>query len=229
LPLSLITNCIDSDLEYIPFEARTKGRFYIGVDLGKKRDFSVVAVFEEAEGEYYLVHLHRFKLGTPYAGVIGYTKALSERLTTVEKVVVDQTGVGEYIVEEMRKVVSRTEGVLLSLPKKEEVMSYLKQTMSISLCRACKKEVEVVYFEKARTEVHKNCPMCNVPVSPRLHFPHDEELEAEMNVERFELTKEGRLKFSHPEATHDDRLWAVALALSGTMKPEAPSRLVRAY
>jgi len=52
LPLSLITNCIDSDLEYIPFEARTKGRFYVGVDLGKKRDFSVVAVFEEAEGEY---------------------------------------------------------------------------------------------------------------------------------------------------------------------------------
>ena len=50
-----------------------------------------------------------------------------------------------------------------------------------------------------------------------------------MNVERFELTKEGRLKFSHPEATHDDRLWAVALALSGTMKTEAPSRLVRAY
>jgi hypothetical protein len=229
LPLSLITNCIDSDLEYIPFEARTKGRFYVGVDLGKKRDFSVVAVFEEVEGEYYLVHLHRFKLGTPYAGVIGYVKALSERLTTVEKVCVDQTGVGEYIVEEMRKVVSRTQGVLLSLPKKEEVMSYLKQSMSIGLCRACKKEVEVIYFEKARTEVRKNCPMCNVPVHPRLHIPHDEELEAEMNVERFELTKEGRLKFSHPEATHDDRLWAVVLALSGTMKTEAPSRLVRAY
>jgi len=51
LPLSLITNCIDSDLEYTPFEARIKGRFYIGVDLGKKRDFSVVAAFEEVEGE----------------------------------------------------------------------------------------------------------------------------------------------------------------------------------
>jgi hypothetical protein len=97
------------------------------------------------------------------------------------------------------------------------------------LAGAGKKEVEVVYFEKATTKVHKNCSMCNVPVSPKLHIPHDEELEAEMNVERFELTKEGRLKFSHPEATHDDKLWAVALALSGTMKPEAPSRLVRAY
>jgi len=108
-------------------------------------------------------------------------------------------------------------------------MHACKQTMSIGLCRACKKEVEVVYFEKARTKVRKNCSMCNVLVHPRLHILHDEELEAEMNVERFELTKECRLKFSHPEATHDDRLWAVALALSGTIKTEAPSRLMRAY
>jgi len=43
-------------------------------------------------------------------------------------------------------------------------------------------------------------------------FPFDVDLTAELNVERFELTKTGQVMFSHPEGTHDDILWAVALA-----------------
>jgi len=42
---------------------------------------------------------------------------------------------------------------------------------------------------------------------------HDNELIAELNIEKFEVTKEGRIKFSHPAGTHDDRLWAFALAV----------------
>jgi hypothetical protein len=32
-------------------------------------------------------------------------------------------------------------------------------------------------------------------------------------VERFELGKTGKLLFSHPEGTKDDRFWALALAV----------------
>ncbi|MEM2925699.1 MAG: hypothetical protein QXJ68_08450, partial [Methanocellales archaeon] len=38
---------------------------------------------------------------------------------------------------------------------------------------------------------------------------------AELNTERFELTKAGHIQFSHPSGTHDDRLWALALAVYG--------------
>jgi hypothetical protein len=34
----------------------------------------------------------------------------------------------------------------------------------------------------------------------------------ELNVERFALEVTGRLKFSHPPGTHNDRLWAFTLA-----------------
>src|SRR5206468_10394090 len=33
-----------------------------------------------------------------------------------------------------------------------------------------------------------------------------------MSAERFQLSKTGQLQFSHPAGTHDDRLWAFALA-----------------
>ena len=49
--------------------------------------------------------------------------------------------------------------------------------------------------------------------SERLRIPYDPDLIAEINIEKFELTKDGQIKFSHPENTHDDRLWAVALAV----------------
>src|SRR5207245_10454345 len=45
-----------------------------------------------------------------------------------------------------------------------------------------------------------------------VHIPYDREFMNELNVERFELLETGRLKFSHPPGTHDDRLWAFPLA-----------------
>lgn len=154
----------------------------IGVDLGKKRDYTVIAVLRKFEDLWKLVFLKRFKLGTAYASVIGYLKVLCDKLPDVGKIVVDQTG-AEYFVEDLAKVVSvEVEGVMLSLPKKEEVMGNLKKMMQ----------------------------------EGRLKIPYDEDLIAELNVERYELTKAGKIQFSHPEGTHDDRLWALGLAAYGT-------------
>jgi len=45
-------------------------------------------------------------------------------------------------------------------------------------------------------------------------IPYDRELIDELNAERYELTKTGHIQFSHPDGTHDDRFWAVALAVA---------------
>jgi phage FluMu gp28-like protein len=50
----------------------------------------------------------------------------------------------------------------------------------------------------------------------RLLIPYELELTSELNIERFELTKAGQVQFSHPSGTHDDRLWALALAVYAT-------------
>lgn len=159
-----------------------------GVDLGQKRDFSAVAVVEKKSGEVSLVHLKRFPLGTEYGSVIGYLKALNARLPDLRRVLIDQTGVGEFFVEDARKGgLKNARGIMLSLPTKQEVMVYLKQLMQ----------------------------------NGQIHIPYDRELISELNAERYEMTKTGQAKFSHPAGTHDDRLWAFALAVY-TSRPEVP-------
>jgi phage FluMu gp28-like protein len=130
----------------------------------------------------------RFPLETPYATVIGYVKIICDKLQRVEKVLVDRTGVGEYITEEMQNVhiKSKIEGVMLTVPSKQEILGYMKQMM------------ETEHFG--------------------LYL--DEDLIAQINVERFELTKAGQIQFSHPEGTHDDELWALALAVYATRTPD---------
>jgi phage FluMu gp28-like protein len=57
----------------------------------------------------------------------------------------------------------------------------------------------------------------------RLCIPYDGNLVAELNVEQYELSKEGKTKFNHPHGTHDDRFWALALAAYATRTQPAPA------
>jgi len=60
---------------------------------------------------------------------------------------------------------------------------------------------------------------------PILHIPFDPNLFHELNVERYELGKTGKILYNHPQGTHDDRLWAVALAVyAAEQAPPPPSR-----
>ncbi|MHA1972504.1 MAG: hypothetical protein ACTSW1_05915, partial [Candidatus Hodarchaeales archaeon] len=59
---------------------------------------------------------------------------------------------------------------------------------------------------------------------PLLHIPYHPDLFSELNVERYELSKTGKILFNHPEGTHDDRFWALALATYAVeMEPSAAS------
>jgi len=193
-PKSLITQCIDSELDYIPFEAKAKGNFYIGVDFGKRVDYSVVSVIDKQNEELKLVHLHRFPLETSYASVIGYVKTICDRYRIVNKVMVDQTGVGEYITEDMKNSgIPNVEGVILTSPKKQEILGFLKQQMQ----------------------------------NKTLKIPYDAELLAELNNEKFELSKDGNIKFYHPEGSHDDKVWSLALAVYATRKANFEAKIAK--
>ena len=55
----------------------------------------------------------------------------------------------------------------------------------------------------------------------QVHIPYDRELISELNVEQYEMMKTGQFRFDHPAGTHDDRLWAFALAVCAS-RPEVP-------
>jgi phage FluMu gp28-like protein len=155
---------------------------YVGVDLGQKRDYTVVVVAEKKDGHVTLRHIKRFPLGTEYTAILDYLGLVQERFQTVRGFFIDQTGVGEVFVENARKHgLHNVQGIVLTLSMKQEVMTCIKQGMQ----------------EK------------------RLHLPRDHELEIEMNGEIAELTSTGKTKFYHRTGTHDDRLWALGLAVYG--------------
>lgn len=182
-----------SDLNKLQRESSKvpSGPFFLGIDLGKRQDYSVIAVVTKQAREevVHLVYYKRWPLETPYSSVIGSVRVIIDRLRNVQKCLVDQTGVGEYIVEDMQKGgIRNVEGVMLSLPSKQEILSHLKQLMENQL----------------------------------FTFPFDIDLTSELNVEHFELTKTGQVQFSHPDGTHDDILWAVALAVFATRARPVP-------
>lgn len=185
-PLSLLTTCVSFGLKtydesiILNGQIPPDGSYYIGCDLGKKQDHSIVAVVEKRDGHLYLVHLKKFKLGTDYSHVMGYLNRLGQRLQTVKRTNIDQTGVGQYFIEEaIKQGVKVPEGTALTIQEKQNIMFYLRQLME----------------------------------EGRIHFAYDRDLIGEMNVEQFQYTKTGQTKFSNPSGTHDDRLWALALAV----------------
>jgi len=180
LSQDLLAKACDGELSYRPFESRQRGTFYIGVDLGERLDYSVVAVVDRKPNRLELVHLHRFPLGTSLASVIGYVKALRDRWSRVLSVYIDKTKHGDYIIEDFHEAgVPEAEGINFTLQTKQEMAQLMKQRMREGLLR----------------------------------IPYDRQLLDELNVERYQLTKTGHIVFSHPEGTHDDRFWALALAV----------------
>jgi hypothetical protein len=83
--------------------------FYLGLDLGKKRDPAAMAVAERIDrGPAFhrldVRHVERMALGTPYPRVVARVREVVQRVQTVGRcsLVVDATGVGEPVVDLLR-------------------------------------------------------------------------------------------------------------------------------
>jgi len=199
LPQSLITSCIDAELQPYDFHDQPQGDFYIGVDFGKQQDYSVVVVVERFPNNILkLVHVHRFPLNTEYASVIGYVKSLQDRWKTVRAVYADITGVGNYIVEDMaHSGIQNVQGITFTVQTKEDMATVLREKMR-------QKEFLIPYEPVRRRQ--------------------DIDLCAELNVEKYELMKTGHIRFSHPEGSHDDVFWATALAVYAAVQSPLPGK-----
>jgi hypothetical protein len=186
LPLELIESCVTEGPETFTKEDVISGRltragkFFAGTDLGPKIDLSAVSVVEKIGWDLHLIHETAFSAGTAFSVVTGYLNLLNQCLKTISWIYIDQTGVGEFFVQDAYKSgLKNAQGVFLSLKEKQQIMDYFKRMMQ----------------------------------DGHLHFRRNAELMNEMSAERFQLSKTGQLQFSHISGTHDDRLWAFALAV----------------
>ncbi len=193
LTQSLIASCIGTeqncgeDLKEYGEESERRGLFFAGLDLAQTRDYSVLAVIESRNDKLFLRHLKIFQQPTIYATVLGYLKMLQDRWGRFKKIRVDFTREGPSFIADMQTAgIYNAEGVNFSVPRKSEMASVLKQRMASQ---------QFFY--------------------PLLHWerPYRGEICTELNVERYNLNKDGTIGYHHPQGTHDDVFWAIALAV----------------
>ena len=190
-----VKNCSEDLQEFNP-EASCEGDFFAGLDLAQTRDYCVLSVIERQNDMLFLRHLKIFQQPTLYAQVLGYLKALQDRWGGFQKIRVDFTREGPSIIADMENAgIENAEGVNFSVPRKSEMASLLKQRMTN----------HKFYY-----------PLLN------WERPYRGDICTELNVERYDLRKDGAIGYSHPNGTHDDVFWSIALAVFATvqMQPE---------
>lgn len=202
LTQSLIASCIGTvkncreDLHLFDPEASHQGEFFAGLDLAQTKDYSVLCVVERKNDNLFLRYLKIFQQPTLYATVLGFIKALQDRWGGFERIRVDFTREGPSIIADMKEAgIDNVEGVNFSVPRKSEMAGLLKQRMANQRFL-----FPLLSWER----------------------PYRGEICTELNVERYELRKDGAIGFYHPTGTHDDVFWSIALAVYATanMEPE---------
>ncbi len=126
----LIRNCIDPTLEQLTdLTTAPHAKYYAGIDLGKLNDHTVVAIIKHDQDLLKLTFIHEYPLGTLYSHVIGEIASANKGMQ-FQKLLIDQTGVGEPITEELKNQdVTNTEGITFTTQVKEKLLNNLKLTM----------------------------------------------------------------------------------------------------
>jgi phage terminase large subunit-like protein len=192
-PQELIRQCIEHaqrlNLEpYTTLEQQIpKAEYFAGLDLGKLQDHSALAIVQREAETLKLVYTQEFPLETPYTEVIATTKRANTQFH-LQKLLADQTGIGEPILEELQTEGTPAEGAELTQDTKTEILTHLKLTMQ----------------------------------QQRLAIPYNKRLCQQINDQQYAYSKSGKLSFSHPPNTHDDQLWALALAVYAAKTEQHP-------
>lgn len=194
--------------------------FFVGVDFGQSRDFTAIAVIERAEttgewdaGKYawrrevslHLRYLERIALGTPYPEVV-------ERVIHVTRwpelagrctLAVDGTGVGRAVVDLLRK--SRPGCTLMPV----NITSGLQQTEEGGYHGVPKRDLIVglqVLLQRGLLRIAAG-------------LEHGPELVKEMSAMQVKISLTGQEQYAAwREGTHDDLVFAVALACWNAQK-----------
>lgn len=125
-PMTLLRTCVDDLVlwEKEPLPKDVSGEFYAGYDPGGKESFATFAVVENQNGKLIVKYAHQ-ETGKPYTTVnveiAEYCKAIK-----AYKLCVDQTGLGNPIIEHLQELDLSVEGLSLTQKVKEELFSNLK-------------------------------------------------------------------------------------------------------
>jgi len=133
-PQELIRQCIEhaQRIALEPFvsleQQIPKAEYFAGLDLGKLQDHSAIAIIRREAETLKLVYTREFPLGTSYTEVIATTARANQQFH-LRKLLTDQTGIGEPILEALQQQGIAAEGATLTQDMKTEILTNLKLAM----------------------------------------------------------------------------------------------------
>jgi phage FluMu gp28-like protein len=203
----LIRECTEDydliDEDILTKDERVSGNYFLGADFGKKVDYSVIALLKEEDNDRFrLVFLKQFPLGTPYTDIVAYIHNLNQKFDIIRGYC-DQSAIGESLIEEIRQFAPQVSGLTFTAKTKQDLLTLLQTRME----------------------------------QRRLTLPLDRELLSQINEQQYRFsrspvkptekpTEAGTLTFYHPQGTHDDQLWALALVTYATRQKENEQQLL---
>jgi len=129
LPFSEIKACIDEELKD-EMDLNTKNPVYVGVDYGKVRDSTVIIVIEIEYERVIIRHIKEFQPSkdnpNSYSEAAQYIIRNYKRWNP-NRIIIDQTGVGEGTIEDLKDIGSIVRGETLTAGYKDKIFSHLKR------------------------------------------------------------------------------------------------------
>jgi len=185
-PLSLVTGSVDGELDYLPFEAKLSDRLI-----------------------YIGVDFGKHRDHSVVAAIDYDNESRKAKLIHVHKFALET----EYasVIGYVKALVSRWQKTRQVSTDVTGVGDFITEEMKRS---GIPQTVGIQLTIPSKTDILGN--LKEMMQSGRLSIPYDSELISEITSQRFELMKSEQVQFSHPEDSHDDRLWALALACYGT-------------
>ncbi len=185
-PLAIVTACVDGQLEYTEFEARIADRLI-----------------------YVGVDFGKHRDHSVVAAIDYDNESRNAKLIHMHRFALET----EYssVIGYIKAIVSRWQKTRQVSTDVTGVGDFITEEMKRS---GIPQAVGIQLTIPSKTDILGN--LKEMMQAGRLSIPYDSELISEITNQRFELMKSGQVQFSHPEDSHDDRLWALALACYGT-------------
>jgi len=185
-------------------------QFYLGVDIGRKRDLTIAWLFEKVGGVLWsrlLVTLKGVSFDEQEKAICGLIEGVNrplsvvrgplqlttdngQRTAAVRRVCIDQSGLGMMLAEHLvQKYGAMVEPVQFTAALKERLAPMVKKA-----------------FEERTVRI-----------------PDNREVRADINsVKRF-VTPAGNVRFDaeHTDRGHADRFWALAMVVNAASEPDA--------
>lgn len=133
-PMELIIPAISAECENSLWDGRPRGMCYAGIDIGRKKDLTVIYVLEKL-GDVFYTRLIRELSKTSFDAQRAEIEAVKEQYP-LYRICIDSTGLGMQLAEELQKKYSSLiEPVSFTMKVKEDLATYARMIFEKRLIR----------------------------------------------------------------------------------------------